>query len=91
MISFGFAITKAFEYLHQTNPDHAPMLGARTVGLMMITIGVVSLVLATYRHLLSIKRLRQDRPDLPVSLSGLMSVGLSLLGLFGLIAAILRQ
>ena len=91
MISFGFAIAKIFEYLHEKHGKDEPWLGARTVGLLMISLGVVSLISATFQHMLSMKRLRKEQPDLPMSLSGWTSGSVGLLGLLGLIAAILRQ
>jgi inner membrane protein YidH len=48
LISFGFAIAKFFHLLHEDEGEHAPRLGARTVGLLMIGIGIVVLIVADW-------------------------------------------
>ena len=50
LISFGFAIVKFFEYLHEKQGERGPLFGARTVGIFMISVGLVSLVLAELQH-----------------------------------------
>jgi uncharacterized membrane protein YidH (DUF202 family) len=51
LISFGFTIYKFFQYLQerQTNVEER-LLGPRGYALVMITIGIVALVLATLQH-----------------------------------------
>ena len=47
LISFGFTIAKFFEYLREKQAEPAPLVGAKTVGILMISAGIVSLTLAT--------------------------------------------
>src|SRR5947199_2909713 len=61
-ISFGFTIAKAFQILHETRGEHAPLLGARTVGILMVAIGLVSLVLASAQHRRALTAIRQECP-----------------------------
>ena len=57
LISFGFTIYKAFEYLRQRQPDVAHgVLGPRNFALVLIGLGIGALVLATVQH-------RGDRRD----------------------------
>ena len=51
LISFGFTIYKFFEFEMSKQPLRAnPILGPRGFGLIMITIGLFSLALATVDH-----------------------------------------
>ena len=90
-ISFGFGIAKFFEYLREKLGEKAPPMGPRTVGILMITIGLVGLTLAGLQHRRAMKILRERCPDLPVSLAGVMAGLLSLFGTLALIGAFLRS
>ena len=46
LITFGFGIAKFFQYLHETQGERAPQFGPRTVGMIMISIGLVALLAA---------------------------------------------
>ena len=91
LISFGFGIAKFFEYLHEKLGEKAPLMGPRTVGILMITIGLVGLTLAGLQHRRAMKILREQCPDLPISLAGVTAGLLSLIGTLALIGAFLRQ
>ena len=73
LISFGFTIAKIFEYLHEKEGARAPLLGPRTVGIIMIATGLVALALATMQHRRASKVLHERCPDLPPSLAGVMA------------------
>ena len=90
LISFGFAIDEFFSLLHETRPEHAPLLRARTVGVLMIAMGVGALILADIQHRRALKVLRNQCPGLPVSLAGLTAMLLTLLGVLALVGAIVR-
>src|SRR6478735_10031625 len=64
LISFGFTIAKAFETLHEHQGTASPLLGGRTVGLLMLAIGLVSLTLASVQHRRAMKALRRQCPTL---------------------------
>jgi putative membrane protein len=91
LVTFGFTLYKFFQYLHEQNPQRHPpdILGARTLGLLMVAIGVITLALACWQHRQSTKRLRTQYPEVSFSpayvLAGLMTV----LGVFALIAPLL--
>ena len=91
LISFGFVIAKFFEYLHEKLGEKAPLMGPRTVGILMVSIGLGSLTFAIWQHRQAMKWLREQCPDLPVSLAGVTAGLLALLGVLALIGAVVRQ
>ena len=91
LISFGFGIAKFLDYLREQHGDRATLLGPRTVGHLMIMIGLVSLALATIQHRRAIGELRARCPGLPISLATISAGMISLLGILALIAAFLRS
>jgi inner membrane protein YidH len=91
LISFGFTIAKVFEYLREKEGAQATLLRPRTVGIIMIAIGLVALALATIQHRRASRVLLERCPDLPPSLSGVLAAFIALLGVLALLSAILRQ
>ncbi len=93
LITFGFTLYKFFYYLHEQDPIRHPaqLFGARTFGLLMIGIGVLLLVLATWQHRQVIRRLQIHYVDAPFSLSLVMAVMIASLGVLGFVAAIFGQ
>ena len=91
LISFGFTISKFFELLHDKMGESAPALGAKTVGIVMIFMGLLSLIMGTFHHWRALKRLRAQCPDLPNSTSWVTALLLALLGLAALAGAIIRN
>jgi putative membrane protein len=92
LISFGFTIYKFFQYLQerQTNVEER-LLGPRGYALMMITIGIVALVLATLQHRRDMKVLRALHPEVPYSMATVLAGLISLLGLAALLAVLFKQ
>src|SRR5277367_1926351 len=86
LISFGFTISKVFQYLHSQKGEAAPVLGARGVGELMIILGIVGLLLATMQHRKALKLLRAQCPDLPRSEARVMSMLLTVFGVLALIS-----
>ncbi|MFO0807613.1 MAG: DUF202 domain-containing protein [Gemmataceae bacterium] len=91
LISFGFTIAKAFETLHEYRGTTAPLLGGRTVGMLMIVLGLVSLTLASVQHRRAMKAMRKQCPTLPMSQAGVLALLLTALGMVALISAFLRH
>lgn len=91
LISFGFAIAKFFEYLNEKQGTVAPLLGAETVGKLMIFFGVLGLALATAQQARELRALRKRCPDLPRSVPLLNAVMLALIGLVALAGAFVRS
>ena len=90
LISFGFTISKFFELLHQQQGQEAPLLSARTVGIVMIGMGLVSLIMGTYQHWHALRALRTKCPDLPRSTSWVTALLLTVLGLAAMAGALIR-
>ena len=90
LISFGFVIAKFFQYLREKQGETATVLSPRTIGLVMITIGLVGLILANWQERRAVKALRERCPDLPTSISSVMAVLIALFGVLALIGALLR-
>ena len=90
LISFGFAIAKVLQYLRENRGETATVMSPRAIGLLMIVIGLVSLILASWQDRRAIKALRARCPELPKPISGVVAVLIALLGVLALIAGILR-
>ena len=90
-ISFGFTIAKFFQYLQEKEPERAPFLGPRTIGVLMIVMGVVTLMIADVQHRRAMRAMRKACPDLAFPLAGLTGLVLAGMGILALIGAILRQ
>jgi putative membrane protein len=90
-ISFGFAIAKFFELLREQHPDKAPLLAPRTIGILMIVIGLLSLLLSDLQHRRSIKLIRKECPGLPPSLADATAAFVTLLGILALLGALFRR
>jgi putative membrane protein len=86
LITFGFTLYKFFYYLQQQDPVRHPehVFGARTVGILMIVIGLLSLGLAAAQHWQQLKRLRTHYAA-PRSLSQWVAVLVAALGLVALL------
>ena len=91
LISFGFTIAKFFEFLHERRGEAAPLLGAQTVGTLMIVIGVVGLAVATLQQTRELLALRAQCPGLPRPVAWVTAVVLTVIGLLALTGAIVRN
>jgi putative membrane protein len=91
LISFGFAIAKFFEFLHEQREVPPPVLGPFAVGMIMIGIGLGSLGLATVQHARSMRALREQCPDVPRSIATAAGVVIILLGMLALTEALIRH
>jgi putative membrane protein len=91
LITFGFSIAKYFESQRDNEGVRALVLHPRTVGILMISIGLVSLALGGVQHMLAVRALRQEWPGLPRSLAGVTAILLALLGVVALFASLLRH
>jgi putative membrane protein len=90
-ISFGFTIAKAFQFLHQTRGEQAPLLGAQGVGILIMTVGLAALVLASAQHRKAMKAIRQRCSGLPISHAVILADLLAGLGIVAIIGAFLRN
>jgi putative membrane protein len=92
LISFGFTIYKFFQYMQEQQPGvpRGGVLGPRRYGTIMICIGIVALILATWQHRRDMKALRAYHPEVPYSLATVLAGLMSLLGVVALLAVIFR-
>jgi putative membrane protein len=91
LITFGFSIYKFFqlEVPASARPNH--LIGARGFAFMLVSIGLVSLVLATIEQRQNIRSLGPGYPGHQRSLALLLAALISLLGIAALAAMIFRQ
>jgi len=91
-ISFAFTIYKFFQYENGHQPSvQKGLFTPRYFALMLVSIGLISLFLATVQHRKEIHRLTPQMAGPPRSLAGLMSWLISIFGILVLLSAIVRQ
>jgi putative membrane protein len=93
LISFGFTLHKFFQFLREGSQTGAPshqLFGPREFALMMISIGLVMLVLATLQHRRDLQALRKQYGHVPRSLAAMMAGLIAVLGVVGFIAVLFR-
>ena len=92
LISFGFTIYKAFDYLHERQPTVARgILGPRNFALILIVLGITALMLATVQHRRDLRLLETRYGPLPQSTAGLVASIVALLGIAAFVLVFLRQ
>jgi putative membrane protein len=94
LITFGFSIYKFFQIQHESTSTQAEgLLGSANFGLVMITIGLVALLIAALENRRDMNRLKAEFPDVHISrsLARVFAGLVSLLGIMGMIAVILRK
>lgn len=93
LITFGFTLYKFFEYLHERGEvvRGQQILGARTFGLIMIGIGVLTLVIASLQHKVQMQRLKALYPNAPFSLALFLAVLIACLGILGFLSGIVHS
>jgi len=91
LISFGFTIYKFFQFeLKGQPPNPERLVGPREFALIMIAIGLVSLLLATFDHRRSMQAMRAEFGPIPYSTAAVVAGLISLLGILALVAVLLR-
>lgn len=91
LITFGFAIYKFFELELMGRSQTDRLIGPREFALMLVSIGLVSLLMATIQHRLDRNELRALNPEVPRSMPALLAGLIALLGIAALLAVIFRQ
>lgn len=91
LITFGFSVYKFFQIERGGGERVDRLVGPREFALLLITVGLVSLLLATGKHVLSLRQLRAHDPALPRSLAAPFAALIALLGVIALLAVIFRQ
>jgi putative membrane protein len=91
LITFGFSIYKFFQLDTQVSVPQSRLVGPREFALILVSIGVISLPLATLQYQQSVRALRAEYSRSTRSLSLLVAALVSLLGILALVAMIFRQ
>jgi putative membrane protein len=93
LISFGFTLFKFFQYMVEHDPEkHVDdILGARTIGALMIGIGTSMLLLSSLMHRKSMIELRKSYPEAPFSQSLILAGLISIIGMLMRIAVLLGK
>ncbi|HJU09588.1 MAG TPA: DUF202 domain-containing protein [Candidatus Binataceae bacterium] len=91
LITFGFSIYKFFQLEGHMVEERKHLIGARQFALMLVSIGLVALFLATleYRH--NIRALGVEDRDSRRSLAVLVAALISILGFVALFLMVFRQ
>jgi putative membrane protein len=66
-------------------------IGAREFGLLLVSIGLISLVLATLQYRQNIRMLGEEYQGRPRSLAVIVAALISILGILALIVMVFRQ
>ena len=91
LITFGFTVYKFFQL--QRYGDFTPRhhIGPREFGLTMVSIGLVSLIMAAWDNKQNMETLRSQYPGVPYSRATALGALIFLLGMAGLIVIIVRD
>jgi putative membrane protein len=91
LITFGFTIYKFFQLERGGGEPNNRLIGPREFALLLVSIGLASLLLATWEYRHNIRLLRAQSPGIPRSLAAVVAVLIAVLGILALIVMILRQ
>jgi putative membrane protein len=91
MISFGFGIYKFFDYFSADRPVHQGFVTPRRFAIFLIATGLLVLVGAAVQHWKDLRNLRGRGGHVPRSLAGAIAALISIMGIFALLTAILRD
>jgi putative membrane protein len=91
LITFGFTIYKFFQLEGLGRAQQGHFIGARGFAFILVSIGLMSLLLATIEHRQNIRALGAEYAGKQRSLAVLLAALISFLGILALLAMILRQ
>jgi putative membrane protein len=92
LITFGFAVYKYFQLERPVGAPRTQLIGPREFALILIVIGLISLLVATWEHWENYAALKKLYSGIPRGVLTRMVAGLvAILGLLGLAAVILRE
>jgi putative membrane protein len=90
LITFGFSVFKFFQIVREGEQRNY-FIGAREFGLLLVSIGLISLVLATLQYRQNIRMLGEEYQGRPRSLAVIVAALISILGILALIVMVFRQ
>jgi len=89
MISFGFTITKFFQYLQQS--EHAPFShGPRNLGLTLTALGIAGVLIGVLQHNQILKRVNTDIERKRMSVSVVAALGVAVVGIIVFVSVLAR-
>ncbi len=91
LITFGFSVYKFFQLEAPGRQRQNRLIGPREFAFMLVSIGLVSLLLATLEHRQNIRALGAQYAGKQRSLAVLVAALISILGILALVAMIFRQ
>jgi len=91
LITFGFSVYKFFQIEMKPDEQVKYLVGPREFALLMIAFGLVSLVLGTLQHVISMRELRAQYPGLRRSLAAVLAGLISILGIIALLTVIFQK
>ncbi|HEV3112476.1 MAG TPA: DUF202 domain-containing protein [Candidatus Binataceae bacterium] len=91
LITFGFSVYKFFQIVREEGERTNHLIGARQFGLLLVSIGLASLALATLEYRQNIRRLGEEYEGRPRSLAVIVAALISVLGIVALIVMLSRQ
>ena len=87
LITFGFSI---YNFLGKQNDGGRRWIGPSGIAIVMISIGLVALLLATLQHRTDRRQLQYLVPGIPYSSAAALAGLIAILGFFALISVVLR-
>jgi putative membrane protein len=91
LITFGFSVYKFFQIVREEGQRNDHLIGARQFGLLLVSIGLASLALATLEYRQNIRMLGVQYQGRPRSLAVIVAALISILGILALAVMIFRQ
>jgi putative membrane protein len=91
LITFGFSIYKFFQIEAPAHELQHRLVGPRQFAFLLVSLGLISLLLATIEYRRDIRALRAQYASTQPSLAVLLAAFISLLGIVALIAMGFRQ
>jgi putative membrane protein len=92
LITFGFTVYKFFQFEWKGGQSSDRLIGPRGFALVLIPVGLLSLGLATVDHMLNLRTLKAEFPNIPRSaLTRVLAVLVALLGVAALLVVVLGR
>jgi putative membrane protein len=90
LITFGFSVYKFFQIVREEGLPRNYLVGSRQFGLLLVSIGLASLALATLEYRQNIRMLDSQYPGRRRSLAVIVAALISVLGIVALAIMIFR-
>lgn len=88
---FGFSVFKSFQIVREGGEQRNYLIGARQFGLLLVSVGLISLVLATLQYRQNIRMPGEEYQGRPRSLAVIVVGLISILGILALTVMIFRE